>query len=457
MKRKLITLALGGFLAAAQLSAQTTNSGYFLDNYNYRYTMNPAYGNDNNFVSMPALGNLNFAMRGNLHLSSVLYNIDGRTTLFTNPNISAAEVMDNLSDKNRIGTNLKINLLSGGFKAFGGYNTVSLNACGDVNAIIPKALFSLAKEGITNKTYDISDMGAHAMGWGEIAFNHSREIKQLPGLRVGASVKFLIGVANIDANFNNAYLTLNENAWTATTNADIYANLGKWQYETKTNDKGQQYVSGVNMDGDGSVSPNGFGLSFDLGATYRWRDFDFSLALLDLGWITFSNTKVASTNGDRTFNTDAFVFNADGDSPNSFDNEWDRFKENLDNLYQLSDNGIVGSRSRAIAATLNFGISYELPVYRKVHFGFLSSTRLAGRYTWSEARFSANVSPVKAFSADINVAFSTFGTSFGWLLTAQTKGFNIFLGMDHTMGKVSKQFVPMSSNASFNFGINFPF
>lgn len=457
MKRKLITIALGGFLAAAQLSAQTTNSGYFLDNYNYRYTMNPAYGNDNNFVSMPAIGNINLAMRGNLHVSSVLYNVNGRTALFTNPNVSAAEVMGNLSDKNRIGTNLKLNILSGGFKAFGGYNTVSLNACADVNAIIPKALFSLAKEGITNTTYDISDMAAHAMGWGEIAFNHSRNIKQLPGLRVGASVKFLIGVANIDANFNKAHLTLGENAWTATTNADIYANLGKLQYDTKINDKGQEYVSGVNMDGDGSVSPNGFGMSFDLGATYRWRDFDFSLALLDLGWITFSDTKVASTNGDRTFNTDAYVFNADDDAPNSFDNEWDRFKENLDNLYQLSDNGIAGSRSRAMAATLNIGGSYELPMYRKLHFGFLSSTRLAGRYTWSEARFSANVAPVKAFSADINVAFSTYGTSFGWLLNAHTKGFNLFLGMDHTMGKVTKQFVPLSSNASLNFGINFPF
>ncbi|MDE6309954.1 MAG: hypothetical protein K2L93_02350 [Muribaculaceae bacterium] len=457
MKRKLFTIAIGGFLAAATLSAQNTNSGYFLDGYTYRYAMNPAYGNDNSFVSMPALGNVNLAMRGNLHLSSVLYNVNGRTALFTNPNISAAEVMGNLSDKNRLGTDIKLNIMSAGFKAFGGYNTVSLNARAGVNAMVPKALFSLAKEGVTNTTYDITDLNASAMGWGEIAFNHSRDIKQVPGLRVGASVKFLIGVANLDANFNKAHLVLGENAWTATTNADIYANLGKFQYKLDTNNQGKEYVNGVDMDGDGSVSPNGFGMSFDLGATYRWSDFDFSLALLDLGWITFSNTKFASTNGDRTFNTDAYVFSADDDATNSFDNEWDRFKDNLDNLYQLTDNGITGSRSRALGATLNIGARYELPMYRKLHFGFLSSTRIAGRYSWSEGRFSANVAPVKAFSADINVAFSTYGTSFGWLLNAHPKGFNIFLGMDHTLGKVTKQFVPLSSNASLNFGINFPF
>lgn len=459
MKRKLISIAIGGFLAAAPLSAQNTNSGYFLDGYTYRYTMNPAYGNDNNnsFVSLPALGDLNVAMRGDLHLSSVLYNVNGRTVLFTNPNVSAAEVMDNLSDKNRIGTDIKVNILSAGFKALGGYNTVSINARAEANAIIPKSLFSLAKEGITNTTYDITDMGARAMGWGEIALNHSRDIKAVPGLRVGASVKFLVGMANIDAYFNEAHLTLGENAWTATTNADIYANLSKLQYKIKTNDEGRKYVNGIDMDGDGSFSPNGFGMSFDLGATYRWKDFDFSLALLDLGWITFSDTKVASTNGDRTFNTDAYVFNVDKDAPNSFENEWDRFKDNLDNLYQLSDNGITGSRSRAMSATLNIGARYELPVYRKLHFGFLSSTRIAGRYTWSEGRFSANVAPVKAFSANVNVAFGTYGTSFGWLLSAHPKGFNIFVGMDHTLGKVAKQFVPLSSNGSLNFGINFPF
>lgn len=457
MKRKLFTIAVGGFLAAASLSAQTTNSGYFVDGYTYRYSLNPAYGNDKGFVAMPGLGNLNVAVRGNLHLSSVLYNVDGRTSLFTNPNISASEVMDKLHEKNTLGANIKVGILSAGFKAFGGYNTISINARADVGAIIPKSLFSLAKEGVTNKTYDIKNVTARAMGWGEIALNHSHDIKALPGLRVGATLKVLLGMANLDAYFNEADLTLGENSWTARTNADIYANFGKFEFDHDTNNKGEQYVSGANFDGDGSISPNGFGLALDLGATYRWRDFDFSLAVLDLGWISFKDTKYASTNGTRTIDTDAFTFSADDSAPNSFDSEWDRFTDNLDELYQLTDNGNIGGRSRALSATINVGASYELPVYRKLHFGFLSSTRLAGRYTWTEARLSANVAPVKCFSADANVALGTYGTSFGWMLSFHHTGFNLFLGMDHTLGKVSKEFVPLSSNASFNMGINFPF
>ena len=458
MKSLLRKIAIGGMMAATMTAAaQSTNSGYFMDGYTYRYQLNPAFGSDKGFVSMPALGNLNVAMRGNLHLSSVLYNVDGRTALFTNPGVSVKEAMSKFADKNRIGANIRLNVLSAGFKAFGGFNTVSINARADVNAIVPRSFFALAKEGLTNKRYDIENLAARAKGYAEVGLNHSRDIRQVPGLRVGASVKFLVGVANIDAYFNEAHLTLGKDEWIAQTNADVYANIGGFQFDHDTNKNGGQYVSGANLDGDGSIGPNGFGMAFDLGATYKWRDFTFSAAALDLGWISFSDTHFASTDGTRTVNTDAYIFNPDSDAPDSFSNEWKRLRDNLEDLYQLTDHGNIGSRSSALAATLNFGVDYALPVYRKLHFGLLSSTRLAGRYTWSEVRVSANVAPVKCFSADANVAFGTYGTSFGWLLSFHHTGFNMFLGMDHTLGKVTKQFVPLSSNASMNFGINFPF
>ena len=193
----------------------------------------------------------------------------------------------------------------------------------------------------------------------------------------------------------------------------MYANVGGLQFEHDVNNEGREYVSGVNTDGSGSVGPNGFGMAFDLGATYRWRDFNFSLAVLDLGWISFSDTEYASTNGTRRVDTDAYTFNVNDDAPNSFDKEWDRLSDDFGALYQFTDNGDIGTRATALAATLNVVLDYELPYYRKLRFGFLSSTRIAGRYSWSEARISANVAPVKCFSADANVAFGTnFGMNF---------------------------------------------
>lgn len=458
MKLNKYIMAAALACGALTAGAQNTLSGYFLDDYDYRYQMNPALGNDRNFVSMPALGNVNVAVQGSLHLSSVIYSLNGRTVLFTNPGISAAEVMSNVSDRNKLSSNIKLNILSGGFKAWCGYNTVSINAVANVGATVPGSFFSLAKEGVSNRTYDITDMDASGMGYAEIALGHSRDIKQVPGLRVGASLKFLVGIAGIEADFRKAHLTLGEDSWTALTNADIYANVGGFQYDHKYNeDNKREYVSGANLDGDGSIGPNGFGMALDLGAEYKWSDFRFSAAVLDLGFISFGKTMHASTQGDRTIDTDAYTFNADDDAPNSFSNEWKRLRNNLNDLYQLTDMGDIGSRTRALGATLNLGVDYTLPVYNKLHFGLLSSTRIAGKYTWTQFRLSANVKPVKCFSADANIAVGSYGFAFGWLLNFHTPGFNLFLGMDRTLGKVTKQFAPLNSNAAVNLGINFPF
>ncbi len=442
------------------VSAQNTYSGYFLDNYTYRYEMNPAFGNDKGFVAMPVLGNMNIAMRGSLHLTDVIYARNGKTMLFTNPEIGVSEAMKKFGNRNKLGTNLKMNLISVGFKALGGFNTVSISASANMEASLPKAFFSLAKEGITNKTYDITDMFARGEAYATIALNHSRDIKQVPGLRVGAAVKFLVGVGSLDVRLNEADLTLGTDTWTARTNADIYASVKglKFDHDIYTPKDGsapREYVSGANL--DSFSAPNGFGLGFDLGAEYKWNAFKFSAAVLDLGFMAWGQTQWASTDGTRTVSTDAYTFSTNGDAENSFSNEIDRLTDNLSRLYQLRDMGEKSSYTRALAATLNFGVDYEFPFYKKLHFGLLNSTRINGPYSWTQFRLSANVAPVKIFSADVNMEVGTYGVGFGWLLNLHTTGFNLFLGMDHTLGKLSKQMIPLNSNASLNLGINFPF
>ncbi|MDE6532198.1 MAG: hypothetical protein K2M27_01530 [Muribaculaceae bacterium] len=447
------------FLAFSSLAtayAQTTYSGYFLDNYDYRFEMNPAFGNEKGFVSFPALGNLNINMHGNLHLNEVLYKLNGKTVLFTNPGISESEAMSKFGEKNRLGTNTKVDILSVGFNGMGGYNTVSLGVVANVDVSVPGSFFSLAKEGVTNSTYDIKNMFGNANAYAQLALNHSHEIKQVKGLRVGATLKVLVGAGNMDFRFNDAKLVLDNNKWIAQTNADIYTSISGFRYEMDRSEQtGKDYVSGGDIDGD--YGPNGFGLGFDLGAQYEWNDFTFSAAVLDLGFMKWGKTQWASTNGTKTVDTDSYIFNVNDDAPNSFDNEWDRFTDDLAKLYQLDNNGEVSSRTRALAATLNFGAQYELPAYRRLHFGLMNSTRINGPYTWTQFRLSANINPVDFLSADVNVAAGTYGIGFGWLLNIHTTGFNLFAGMDHTVGKLAKQGIPLNSNASFNFGINFPF
>lgn len=445
--------------AAAALSvsgvamAQSTYSGYFLDNYLYRSEMNPAFGNESNFVGFPGLSNLNVGMQGNLHVKNVLFNVNGKTCLFTNPGVSVNEVMDGIHDRNHLGAEVKVNVLNAGFKAFGGYNNVSVNVRGDVNTVIPGTLFSLLKEGVGNQTYDISDFRARATAFGEIALNHSRDIHAVPGLRVGGTVKFLLGYGRVDARLDRADLELGTDSWNIRTDALIEASVKGLTYETDYDDDAKRYyVNGAELSGTGL---NGFGLGFDLGAEYEWNDFRFSAAVLDLGFISWSNTSTASTQGIREVQTSRYEFDVDDDSDET---EWDRLKNDLSALYQLDDLGNTGGRTTALAATLNFGVEYNFPLYRRLSFGLVNSTRLQGDFTYTDFRLSANVRPIDCLSASANLAMGTYGVGFGWLLNLNTrKGFSFFLGMDRTLGKLAKQGVPLNSNAKVNLGMNFPF
>ncbi len=442
-------MAFAGLGAAAQY----TYSGYFIENYLPRHQMNPAFAPDSTFkgyAPFPVLSNINIAARGNLHVSSLYFNRGGKTVFFTNPEVSATEAMKGFHDTNRLGLHLKLDILSAGFKAFGGFNTVGVNVVSDTEIGMPKSFFSLAKEGISNEDYDIKNMRFNSSNYVELALNHSRDLsKWVPGLRVGATVKFLLGIADVDAYFNRANLVLGDNEWQVKADADIYGSGCGIKFKSRYDDRlHRDYFDGLDFDG---FKLGGFGLGFDLGAQYKWRDFTFSAAILDLGFISWSNTQYATTGGDKTFTTDAYTLEVGNDK------SWDDMLDGLEELYKLENRGDIGADARALKATLNFGVAYEFPYYRKLVFGLVNSTRFNGNFTCTQFRLSANVTPAKCIGLSANLEMGTYGVGFGWLANLSVKGFNLFLGMDHTLGKLSSDGYPLNSNAAVNFGINFPF
>lgn len=450
MKRniKSVLVAAVMVLPFVPATAQNTYSGYFTDGYLYRHQMNPAFGNEKSYVSIPILGSVNMAFKGDLGMSDVLYNVNGKTTTFMNPNISAAEALSNIDDQNKFGMDIRMQLMSVGFKAFNGYNTIGLNFRSNLGFMLPGEFFRLAKEGVSNRSYLIEDMRMHADAFVELAFGHSHQINE--NFRVGATMKFLLGGANIDAHFKQVQLNLGEDNWTATSEAEIQSSMKGMTYETKTNtDTNHRYVSGMDVDSPGV---SGFGVAIDLGAAYKLNDWTFSAALLDLGFINWSNNLVASTNGVKTFETNRYIFNVDDDQPNNFDDEMERLTNDLSALYELDNKGDMGSRSKTLAATLNAGAEYTLPSYRKLSFGALSTTRFQGDFTWTEFRLSANWNPFKSFSLGVNGVTGTYGTGFGGII----KYGGFFLAVDRMMS-VSKQGIPVDANASFHLGTNIVF
>jgi hypothetical protein len=217
-------------------------------------------------------------------------------------------------------------------------------------------------------------------------------------------------------------------------------------------------VDGVDYDNAGI---GGFGLGLDLGAVYEFKDMDLdwlngakvSLALKDLGFISWSNTMVAESSGDP-FEFTGFKMRYEN---GSFESGGDEISDDFKDFANLQDKGTESGKTKALAATMRLGVEYPLPVYDKVKFGLLGTHRFDGIYSWTEGRLSANYEPLKWLNGGLNMAVTSYCTTMGWVLNIHPNAMNIFLGMDHMIGKTGKSMVPLDSNVSFNFGMNVAF
>ena len=451
-------------LCGTAVTAQTMNSAYFTGDYKYRHDLNPAYGNEQNYISWPALGNLNVSTHGNFGYGDVVMNnpmfgkgSDKKMTTFLNPYISSSDALSGFSKgNNRISGNVDITILSAGFKAFGGYNTIELGARTSFGMSLPYELFEFAKN-TGNKSYDIGDVTANATAFAQLAFGHSHQIGDK--LRIGAKVKFLFGGARADLKMENLKADLTaDDKWTVTGKATANVSMKGFTYlesEEEYNDPQRgtyRKVDDVDIDGAGL---GGFGMAFDLGGIYKInRDWTVSAAVVDLGFINWSNNMQA-TNRSQSFIFNGFHDTAvKSDHTNSLDNQADKYGDQIADFANLSDEGDQGSRSTGLGATVNVGCEYTLPVYRKLTFGLLSSTRINGDHTWTEGSLSANVAPLKWLDGGINFAVNSYTASMGWVRNIHPMGQNFFIGMDHLLGKTSKEFIPLSSNASVCVGFN---
>ena len=459
MKQKNIIIVATLMLSVVTAMAQSLNSAYFTGDYKFRHALNPAFGNEQNYISIPALGNISVRTQGNFGYDAVIktnpapYGNKTMTT-FLNPYIDASTALEGFSDgNNRIVGQVNVTVLSAGFKGWGGYNTIEINAKASFGACLPYELFAFAKN-TGNQNYDIGDISAGGLAYAEVAFGHSRQLTK--NLRAGAKLKVLLGAGRADVKMENVQAQLNDaNTWKVRANATADVSIKGFTFKQKEKEYNQRpgtykYVNDMDIDGPGI---NGFGLAVDLGATYKLNsDWSFSAALLDLGFISWSNdVQAVNRNGEFVF--DGF-HDVDVAHHGGMREASDSYGDQLADFAHLQDQGDKGGRTTGIGTTFNLGAEYTLPSYRKLSFGLLSSSRLQGDYSWTEARLSANWSPVRWLNGGMNLGMGSFGASAGWLINIHPKGFNFYLGMDHILGKLSKEYIPLSSKASINLGMN---
>lgn len=465
MKNRMKQLGLVSIFSFAILPAQAQGSmsGFFTDGFLYRHQMNPALGNDSTtYISIPVIGNVNARMYGNFGLQDVLFDnprypdaSNKKKTTFLSPYIENG--LDGFSKgSNRVGADVKVGLLSAGWKGMGGYNTFDVNLRATADVKIPYEFLAFAKD-TGNKDYDMGDLDAEATSYVEIALGHSHQVSDR--WKVGGKLKFLLGLGNARLQMHNMKATLSDNQkWEISGDAVADVSIKGFEYKSKykqynSRDEQYSYVNDVKVSGYGI---SGFGMAADFGAEYKAGDrWNLSAALLDFGFISWSND-IQAKNISNHVTFDGFHdLTVGGDSDNPMDKPADEYADQFMDFAHLTSLGDQGKRTTMLGATLNLAASYKACDWFKA--GLLSSTRLHGSFSWTEARLSGNFMPLSWVDGNVNVAVGTFGHSIGWLLNFHPMGFNFFIGMDHVLGKLSKEGIPLNSNVQLSTGFNIQF
>ena len=417
--------------------AQGLRTSYFMDNVPARLKMNPAFQPMKGYFGIPVLGSLGAMVSSNsLSISDFQDMMDDETGFLSQ------KFIDNLEDDNTMTIDFNTDVLSFGFFAGRSFWNINVGARVIFNASIPKEMFEFARNSGEIKEgdhYEIEDFDINANAYAEVGLGYSRKVNDR--LYVGARVKALLGAGNIDAQINRISVNATGEAtsWNVVTDGRLEASMKGLEL---VNDEGTDYINDVDMD---SFGISGFGLGFDLGASYEViKNLHVSAAVLDLGFISWgkSSTKVATTNQEFNYQTlasDAGVSTNPEDYEGMTEEEVNDMLEDyvpenasdiLDyDLFRFEEETEVSGRTTSLVSTLNIGAEYTLWDNR-FGVGLLSSTQFVSPKSYSELTVSANFRPGNAFGATLSYSFLR-----GKTLGLGIKLGNFFIGTDYMMTK----------------------
>lgn len=471
---KTVLVVAAGLVFSSAAAQQLSRSGYFMDGYSYRHELNPAFLGERNYISLPALGNLNLGAYSNVGIKTFLYEMPAgskyKYTTFMSPTVSADEFLGKLGDKTRINYGVDLTVLSAGFKAFNGFNTITIGVHTYGGVTLPKDFFRFMKQGQTSDDtrYSIQDLGVQASAYAEVALGHGHAINDR--LNIGAKVKVLLGAGNVSADVSDMQIRMSDNQWHITAQGELMGSAGSGLRVPTKRETGAEYnkPSEADLIDWGAIDYDkfgiaGFGLGVDLGATYQLTpDLQLSAAVTDLGFMNWKHAVKGETGkGEWTFDgfdNIAIDSSQPGYEDNKIEEQFDNMWNDIQDVVNFHRTQTGGTYTKALHATMRVGAEYIMPFYRGLSGGMLFTHCFGGLTSWTEGRLYANVKPASWFDCSVNGGYSTYGSSFGWIINFHPRGLNFFIGSDHQVFKVNKQCIPMgNATANVTLGINVTF
>ena len=481
---KLIGVFFIMLVCTLSANAQFLRTSYFMEGTHYRQQLNPALTPTKGYFNLPVIGAVNATVGStSLGYQDIIDIIDDGDDFYTKP-----DFMNRLKDNNKLNVNFSTEILSAGWYKGKNFWSFNIGLRTDIGANLTKNMFTFLNEMETveenwrNSNYDISGQQLNINAYTEIGLGLSRQINSR--LTVGARVKALLGIGNMELKLNRVAMSANlpsdqqinqwssESYWNSMTPSqaaqaaqelkdkfnNYHANLtvgaelkNSFKGLELQEEEGKDYVTDFDFD-SGKLGIAGYGFGIDLGASYKILDnLTVSASVLDLGFISWSksSTKIASANPDPIdIKGSTYANMVDPNNPNTVMNAVNQLQNDAQGYMDRVTNGDVldydmlqlevsdakESRKSRLASTLVLGAEYGF-FNNKLAVGVLSTTRFVQPDALTELTFSANYRPKSWFNVALSYsAIQSAGKSFGLGLKLGP----LFVGTDYMfLGKNS--------------------
>ena len=453
---KLIGVFFIMLVCTLSANAQFLRTSYFMEGTHYRQQLNPALTPTKGYFNLPVIGAVNATVGStSLGYQDIIDIIDDGDDFYTKP-----DFMNRLKDNNKLNVNFSTEILSAGWYKGKNFWSFNIGLRTDIGANLTKNMFTFLNEMETveenwrNSNYDISGQQLNINAYTEIGLGLSRQINSR--LTVGARVKALLGIGNMELKLNRVAMSANlpsdqqinqwssESYWNSMTPSqaaqaaqelkdkfnNYHANLtvgaelkSSFKGLELQEEEGKDYVTDFDFD-SGKLGIAGYGFGIDLGASYKILDnLTVSASVLDLGFISWSksSTKIASANPDPIdIKGSTYANMVDPNNPNTVMNAVNQLQNDAQGYMDRVTNGDVldydmlqlevsdakESRKSRLASTLVLGAEYGF-FNNKLAVGVLSTTRFVQPDALTELTFSANYRPKSWFNVALSYQLSS--------------------------------------------------
>lgn len=407
------------------LHAQISFAGvqYFQPGYAYRHALNPAFVPQWGYVGFPVVGSINVGLTSNLGIADFVYTLaDGEKVSFMHPDVSPERFLDNIKKDNYLNMNADVSVLSAGWFWGRSFWTFDVRLKQGMQMTAPYELFEFVKkEELKNPTqYNMKNLGMEVLAYTEIGIGCARELDDR--WTVGGKFKFLIGVSSVSFRVRDMQLSLIDETWKVSSDADLHV-FGRFFDVERSEEDGFSCRYG-------KFSPSGYGMAVDLGAEFRPRfikGLRFSASLLDLGFLCYKKENVHK-------------YEARGEveyTPS------ETLAEDVHGMFDFAEVPVYEDYVKRVMPTLNLAVEYGF-FGNRFSVGLLSSTTFYALRAESELSVVGNIHPARWFSVSLAYAFIGNRRGLGWAVNFTPKyGLNLFISSNYTPCYVNSDFVPL--------------